>query len=154
MILSDFSRKISIYPPSAIFGCNESPSAKTKKAEKRITEICEDLYCFTPGALSESKASIKDYIVLNTLINLESPVKQEYVSSICAKVWFTTNIAIKKLVAMCKQDSILNSYYKSLDINPMDIESEIISTVQKCGDINMYKECLVKLKEEQDENRN
>lgn len=121
-----FISNIAAYPPIQIFGGLVNPSPKQKKAEKRITELCEDLYAFNNPVLSDCKTAFFNLKITDNLIKSGTPVKDEYISEVVGTCLFYYMKVIPLLDELFKKDQLLTSYYKPWKVKYKDISKEAL----------------------------
>lgn len=112
------------YPVSELFGSIDNPNTKQKKAEKRITEICEELYRFSVVTLSDVRAAYRD---IQVLVNTGIDAKYQYTAKIVGRVAYFIDVAVPALDAMHKQDQQLQQYYKAWAVKSKDLKDELKS---------------------------
>lgn len=117
---------IAAYPPIQIFGGLVNPSPKQKKAEKRITELCEELYAFNNPVLSDCKTAFFNLKITDNLIKSGTPVKDEYISEVVGTCLFHFKKVIPLLDELFKKDQQLTEYYKSWKTKYQDISKEAL----------------------------
>lgn len=121
-----FISNIAKYPPIQLFGGLVNPSAKQKKAEKRITELCEDLYAFNNPVLSDCKTAFFNLQITDNLITSGTPVKDEYISEVIGTCIFHYKKVIPLLDELFKKDQQLAEYYKEWKVKYQDISKEAL----------------------------
>lgn len=118
--LNTWIESTKIYPPSEMFYQADSKQAK---AEKRVVNVCEELYVFTNTTLSDMRAAYRE---LSIAVNLGvSDMRQVYVEEICGKMAFHIDNAVKALDNMHKKDPLLQSYYKAWSCKSKDLKDEV-----------------------------
>ena len=121
-LINDWVKHMLTYPPSEMFYQKYGP--KHEKAEKRIKNICEDLYKFnwTDGkanVLGELKMAHREFDVLSK-IHLKA-IKPEYVLKAKEDFLLKVKPAIQAFELMIKKDQLLQEYYKEWKISYKDI---------------------------------
>lgn len=124
-LIIDWMRNIKKYPASEIFF---EKYGKEAKAEKRIQEVCEELYRFNypdnqVNYLSDLQQSYRDFEVL---VNLGlGSIKPEYIIKTKDSFLEKAKAAITAYEAMCKKDQVLQEYYKPWKTKFQEIQSAV-----------------------------
>jgi|SRR6516165_370627 hypothetical protein len=111
--LKNFVRATALYPPSEI--CSGTYGKKAAAKEKRLIDICEDLYRFENQTIPAMREAFKEF---DTMIKISNGVeiKALAATSIAGKLIFFTDNAIKALEMMHKKDQALMYYYNDFKI--------------------------------------
>lgn len=143
------------YPVSELFGSIAEPNAKQKKAEKRITEICEELYRFSVVKLSDTRAAYRDIEVLN---RTGIDAKYQYACALTGRLAYFLDVAVPALDNMHKQDVLLQQYYKPWAVKAKDLKDELkayliekYSNEDKAVLLDLFSQAYEKTKKEQEE---
>lgn len=123
-LIEDWVQQTRKYPPLEIF----AGTTGKQKAEKRISDICEELYRFNfkEGENNFLAGMRADFRELEVLSNFGLPlIKQEYTYAAIKKFEKSALSAIKALDKMHKKDKLLSDYYADWKINPEQLESLI-----------------------------
>jgi hypothetical protein len=122
-VLVNWLENIKKYPPSEIFF---EKYGKEAKAEKRIQEVCEDLYRFNYpdnqiNYLGELQQAYRDFEVLVHL-GLDG-IKPEYILKTKNALVDKVKAAITAYEAMCKKDQLLQANYQPWKVKFQEIQS-------------------------------
>lgn len=115
---------VSKYPPSELFGGIANPTTQQKKAEQRITTICEDLYKIDSQTLSQLRAAFNEFKILPLFFH---NLKQEYFIDKAANLQYHLEVACSELDKMHNKDVILKEYYKDFKLTKDEIKNSIFS---------------------------
>lgn len=120
--LVNFVRSTSLYPPSEL--CSGTYGKKAASKEKRLIEICEDLYRLDNQTLPAMREAFKDF---DSMTNMGRGVmiKTDTAARVAGKLIFFTDRAIKALEVMHKKDPALQCYYSGFKISRQGAEDVI-----------------------------
>lgn len=110
--ISQFILNFTKYPVSELFGSIDSPDSKQKKAEKRITDICEELYRFDCTVLSDVRTAYRDFEVAIIMSDGAHEIKQVHMVKVAGALAYYLDKAIVMLDNMHKKDQLLIQYWK------------------------------------------
>lgn len=114
------------YPVSELFGNIDTPTPKQKKAEKRVSDICEDLYRFSVTVLSNVRTAYREIEVIHNLSTSDyHRVKVNRIAEVSGALAYYTDVAVKALETMHKKDPVLQEYYKSFAYKAKELKDEI-----------------------------
>ena len=121
--------KIFLYPPNELYGSIETPTPKEKKAEKRITDICEVLYRFDCSIIGDFRMAKTNFDVAIKMMSGCKNVKISYLLDSLALYTFHFKILLDCFSQLSKKDPILKDYYKDIisNIKIKDIEYHYIT---------------------------
>lgn len=115
----DFCLKTQQYPPVALFGHIQNPTTQEKKAEQRITIICEDIYKVDSQILAGLRASFAGMSLCELF---KDNLKDNYLIESSAKFLANLKYAHKALEVMHKKDSILANYFAEFKLEKSDFD--------------------------------
>ena len=115
------------YPVSELFGSIDTPDAKQKKAEKRIAQICEELYQLECTTLSDVRVAYREMQVAVNLSDEKFRVKQVRLVKMSGTLAYYIDKASAALEAMHKKDQLLQQYWKPLSVKSKDMKDELKS---------------------------
>lgn len=126
-LISDWMKNIKLYPPSELFF---EKYGKDAKAEKRIQEICEDLYRFNypdnqVNYLGELVQAYREFEVAYKM-GFDG-MKSSYIIKVKDKFLSTAKDALNAFETMTKKDQLLQAYYKPWKIKYQEIDREIFN---------------------------
>lgn len=148
MQIDNFVENYSKYPPAEIFAGIINPSAKQKKAEKRLQDICEDLYKLEVQTLSESTQALRELKVTLVLADKGFPVRSERLIDVVAMLLLNLNKSSRALTECFKKDPLLTQYYSSWKPDMKSIESELIDLLKSFDvDLKVFSVRMKELKE-------
>lgn len=124
-LIVDWVKNVKLYPPSEIFF---EKYGKDAKAEKRIQELCEELYRFNypdnqVNYLGELQQSYRDLEVAY-LMGFDG-MKPAYIISVKDRFLSSVKDTITALESMHKKDQVLQQYYKPWKVKFQDIQREV-----------------------------
>lgn len=120
--ISIFVDNISIYPPSEL--CSGTYGKKASSKEKRLVEICEDLYRLDNQTIPAVREAFREYDVMSNM-SYDTPIRMEYASKCAGKFIYLAERAVKALDAMHKKDEALNEYFRDFRLPPKGVEETI-----------------------------
>ena len=115
----DFCLKTQQYPPVVLFGHIQNPTTQEKKAEQRISVICEDLYRIDSQVLAGLRASFAGMSLCELF---KDNLKDNYLIESSAKFLAHLKSAHKALEAMHKKDAILVKYFAEFKLEKSDFD--------------------------------
>ncbi|HBT0444771.1 TPA: hypothetical protein MA058_003427 [Klebsiella pneumoniae] len=118
-------KNVKTYPPAEIFF---EKYGKEAKSEKRIQDLCEEVYrfCFPEGEknpLSDLSQSYRELEVAY-ILGFEG-MKKEYLQKVKDKFLEDAKYAIKALDNLFKKDQLLQKYYVGWKLKYSDLETEV-----------------------------
>ena len=123
--IGQFILNFTKYPVSELYGHIESPDSKQKKAEKRVTEICEDLYRFDCTVLSDVRAAYRELSVALGISDDLFVIKQTRLQEMTGSLAYFIDKAVLRLDAMHKKDQALMQYWKPLSAKSKTMKDEL-----------------------------
>lgn len=117
------------YPVSELYGHIDTPDSKQKKAEKRISVICEDLYKLECNTLSDVRVAFRELQVALNLSDDKFRVRQPRLTEMCGSLGYFIDKAYKALEQMHKKDQILNQYWSSLKVSNKEQKDDLKSVL-------------------------
>lgn len=123
-LIEDWVQQTRKYPPLEIF----AGTTGKQKAEKRISDICEDVYRFNfkEGEVNHVAEMRADFRELEVLAHFGLPlINPDYTYAAIKKFEKSALKAIKALDKMHKKDKLLADYYADWAINPEELETRI-----------------------------
>lgn len=129
-LVNNFVSNSCLYPPIQIFGEKEV-TKKSKKAEERCVEICEELFRYnkkTPKDvryLSELVAAYRDLEVALKMSE-DFNVKEEYLVKVLVAFMQSAAAAITQMNLVYKKDQALWTYYQGIQMSQKDIKDCLI----------------------------
>lgn len=115
------------YPVSELYGHIDTPDAKQKKAEKRIAQICEELYRFDCTVLSDVRAAYREVQVSDSLSDSHFRTKQVRMVKIVGSLAYHIDKSCAMLDNMHKKDQVLQQYWKPLSVKAKVMKDELKS---------------------------
>lgn len=131
--IAEFVKNTTKYPVSELFGSIDAPDSKQKKAEKRCTEICEELYRFDCTVLSDVRAAYRELTVVLSISDDKFKIKQVRLEEMTGVLAYYIDKAVSKLDSMYKKDQLLMQYYK-----PFQVKSKVLKDELKAMLIQHY----------------
>lgn len=129
-LVNDFVNKSRLYPPIQIFG-EQEVTKKSKKAEERCVEICEELFRYnkkTPKDvryLAEMSSAYRDLeVALKMSENFN--VKEEYLVKVLVAFMQSAAAAIAQMNMVYKKEQALWTYYQGIQVSQKDIKDSLI----------------------------
>lgn len=128
--IKSFLKDCLAYPPQQIFAGKEV-TAKSKKAEARIVDICEELFRYNKKTekdiryLAEFSTAFRDFEVA-VKMREKFPVKQEYMAKVMANLAKTADAAINQMNVVYKKDQALWLYYQGFQVKPGALKNSIV----------------------------
>lgn len=123
-LIEDWVQQTRKYPPLEIF----AGTTGKQKAEKRISDICEDVYRFNfkEGEVNHVAEMRADFRELEVLANFGlSRINEDYIFVAMKRFEKSALKAIKALDKMHKKDKLLADYYADWSISPDELETRI-----------------------------
>jgi len=123
-IIETWVKNVKTYPPAEIF----FEVYGKDKAEKRIKNLCEEVYrfCFPEGEknpLSDLSQSYRELEVAY-ILGFEG-MKKEYLQKVKDKFLEDAKYAIKALDNLFKKDQLLQKYYANWKLKYSELETEV-----------------------------
>ena len=131
--VDSFIKSCLAYPPIQIFGEKEV-TKKSKKAEERIVEICEELFRYnkkTPKDiryLSEMSAAYRD-VQVAIKMSLSYDIKEEYMAKVLAEFVSAITLAIHQMNSVYKKDPVLWNYYQGFAVHQKVIRESVVKYI-------------------------
>lgn len=124
-IIETWIENVKTYPPAEIFF---EKYGKEAKSEKRVQDLCEELYrfCFPEGEksiLSDLFQAYREFEVAHVL-GFEG-MKPEYLSKVKDKFLEEAKYTIKALDNLFKKDQLLQKYYADWKLKYSELEIEV-----------------------------
>jgi hypothetical protein len=113
------------YPVSELYGGNDTPDVKQKKAEKRVAVICEDLYRLECPVLSDVRAAYRELQVAVLISDEKFRIRQPRLTQMCGALGYFIDKASSALEVMHKKDQALQQYWKPLSVKAKDMKDEL-----------------------------
>lgn len=115
------------YPVSELYGSIDNPDSKQKKAEKRVTQICEELYKLECLTLSDVRSAYREMQVAVSLSDEKFRIKQVRLVTMTGSLAYYIDKAVTVLDNMHKKDQALQQYWKPLAVKAKDMKEELKS---------------------------
>lgn len=115
------------YPVSELYGSIDNPDSKQKKAEKRVSQICEELYKLECTTLSDVRSGFRELQVSTDLSDEKFRIKQIRLVQMCGSLAYFIDKAAMALDNMHKKDQALQQYWKPLAVKAKDMKDELKS---------------------------
>lgn len=122
----DFVKNVCAYPPSELFGGIQNPTAKEKKAEQRITNICEELYKIDCPVFNQLREALRDFMILVVFFE---DLKPDYFVNKAATLQYHLESVSHSFDKMCNKDPILKEYYSNIKLSKEEIRITIFDYV-------------------------
>lgn len=124
-IIETWVENVKTYPPAEIFF---EKYGKEAKSEKRVQDLCEELYrfCFPEGEksiLSDLFQAYREFEVAHVLGF--KGMKPEYLSKVKDKFLEEAKYTIKALDNLFKKDQLLQKYYADWKLKYSELETEV-----------------------------
>lgn len=146
MQIETFVKNYSKYPPAEIFAGVVNPTPKQKKAEKRLSDICEDLYKLEVQTLGESTQAYREFKVTMNMADKGFCVRPDHIINVVAVLLVALTKSSRALTECFKKDPLLVQYYSNWKPDMKAIESDLIEVLKQFN-VDM-KDFSVRLKEE------
>lgn len=132
-LVDNFVSKSTLYPPIQIFG-EQEVTKKSKKAEERCVEICEELFRYnkkTPKDIRYLAELVVAHRDLEVALKMSEDfnVKEEYLVKVLVAFIKSANAAITQMALVYKKDQVLWSYYQDIQVSQKDIKDSLIRYV-------------------------
>lgn len=129
-LLNDFVSKSCLYPPIQIFG-EQEVTKKSKKAEERCVEICEELFRYnkkTPKDVRYLAELVVAHRDLEVALKMSEDfnIKQEYLVKVLVAFMQSASAAITQMNLVYKKDQALWTYYQGIQVSQKDIKDALI----------------------------
>lgn len=115
------------YPVSELYGSIDNPDSKQKKAEKRVSQICEELYKLECTTLADVRSAFRELQVAVQISDEKFRIKQVRLVQMCGSLGYYLDKASSALDNMHKKDQVLQQYWKPLSVKGKDMKDELKS---------------------------
>lgn len=131
--VNTFVNNCRLYPPIQIFGEKEV-TKKSKKAEERCVEICEELFRYnkkTPKDIRYIAEMTSAYRDLEVALKMSEKykVKEEYLVKVLVTFMQSASAVITQMNLVYKKDQVLWTYYQGIQVPQKDIKDTLIRYV-------------------------
>lgn len=125
--IGQFILNFTKYPVSELYGSIDNPDSKQKKAEKRVTQVCEELYKLECTTLSDVRVAYRELQVATSISDGKFRIKQVRLVQMCGALAYYIDKASTALDNMHKKEQALQQYWKPLSVKAKDMKDELKS---------------------------